>query len=45
MTEEIAEGRVEMRNFLSLKYVYIVIWLVFFVFSFWSIGTVMRYLD
>jgi uncharacterized membrane protein YhhN len=45
MTEEIAEGRVEMREILSLKYVYIVIWLLLFVLSFWSIGSIMRYLD
>jgi polyferredoxin len=45
MAQEIAEGRVEMKEILRLKYIYILIWILFFVFSFWSIGTIMRYLD
>jgi uncharacterized membrane protein YhhN len=39
ITEDMAEGYVEMRDILRYKPLLIIIWVVFFVFSFWSIGT------
>lgn len=45
ITEDMAEGEVEMREILRYKPLFIIIWVLFFVFSFWSIGSMMRDLD
>lgn len=45
ITEDIADGHDNMRDILSLKALFLTVWIIFFTFSFWSIGVIMRDLD
>lgn len=42
---EISKGESEVEGMLKLKPLLITIWIVFFVFSFWSMGTIMHSLE